>query len=58
MTNKKATVPILSVGADREQPKQLCKISITDNAQKYNRRPLTFTYLPVAMEQRRMYSGG
>lgn len=58
MDNKKATVPYLSVGADREQPKQLRKISIADTAQKYNRRPMAFTYLPVAIEQRRMYSGG
>ena len=58
MDNKKATGPYLSVGADREQPKQLCKISIADKARKFNRRPLAFTYLPVAKEQRRMYSGG
>lgn len=58
MDNKKATVPYLSVGADREQPKQLRKISIAEKAQKYNRRPLTFAYPPVAMGQRRMYSGG
>ena len=36
MTNKKATVPILSVGADREQPQQLRKISIADHLFKNN----------------------
>jgi len=36
MTNKKATVPILSVGADREQPQQLRKISIADHFFKNN----------------------
>lgn len=36
MINKKATVPILSVGADREQPQQLRKISIADHLFKNN----------------------
>ena len=55
MINKKATVPILSVGADREQPQQLCKISIADQVIKDNS---AFENLPPKPDMgRRMHSG-
>lgn len=55
MINKKATVPNLSVGADREQPQQLRKISIADWIVKNN---WVSENLPLRPDMgRRMHSG-
>lgn len=55
MTNKKATVPILSVGADREQPQQLRNISIADWIIKNNW--VSENFPPKPDMGRRVHSG-